>query len=168
MHVRRPNDRSLIRCSSLETESPARQFVSVQIANGFSDCGDRFVVLPPEGRPLYRLAERLWKVIPMVAAKDSWRLRELSAVASQAFGACRLLSEHRSSCDTPGVSGRPTFVVGRGISKERGLGQFASPALRGAGRLLSIPACVVDAFDDGTTFRHLTCWRSSKEGGGST
>lgn len=61
----------------MESESPARQFVVVQIANGFGYHRDRFVVLPPEGRSLYSLAERLWKLIPMVAAKDSWRLREL-------------------------------------------------------------------------------------------
>ena len=47
----------------MESESPAQQFVVVQIANGFSDHGDRFVVLPAEGRPLYRLAERLRKLI---------------------------------------------------------------------------------------------------------
>src|SRR5215469_2225633 len=126
MHVRRPNHRSLIRCSWLESESPAQQFVVVQIANGFSDYGDRFVVLPPEGRSLNRLAQRLWKVIPVVAAKDNRRLRELSAVASQTLAACRVLSEHRSSCDAPGVSGRPTSVVGRGLSQRR-----ASPALQG-------------------------------------
>ena len=63
MHVRGPNDRSPIRYSWLESESPAQQFVVVQIANGFSDHGDRFVVLPAEGRPLYRLAERLRKLI---------------------------------------------------------------------------------------------------------
>ena len=58
------------------------------MANAFGDQCDRFVVLPPEDRSLDRLAKRLRKLIPVVAAKDSWRLHELSAVASQAF-ACR-------------------------------------------------------------------------------
>jgi hypothetical protein len=81
---------------------PAWCSVVAQIANGFGDYGDRLVVLPPDGRSLYRLAERLRKVIPMVAAKDSWRLQGPSAVASQAFTVCRALSQHRSSA----ISGR--------------------------------------------------------------
>ena len=125
----------------------------VQKANAFGDQGDRFVVLPPKGRPLYRIAERRWKVIPMVAAKDSWLLRELSAVASQTFEACRVLSEHRSSCDAPGGLGQTNLRRSSWpTSKE---GKSASPAFQGVRRLLSIPARV-DAFDDDTTYRHLT------------
>jgi hypothetical protein len=110
-----------------------RRSVVVQMANGFGDQCDCFVVLPPEGRLLYRLAERLRKLIPVVAAEDSRRLRELSAVASQTFAACRVLSEHLSSCNSPRVSGRPTSVVGRGLSQWRA---NSSPALQGARLLL--------------------------------
>ena len=50
---------------------PARRSVVVKIANAFGDQGDGLVVLPLENRFLNRLAERLRKLIPMVAAKDS-------------------------------------------------------------------------------------------------
>ena len=100
---------------------PERPLVGVQMANGFSHCRDRLVVLPPESRSLYRLAERLWNLIPVVAAKDSWRLHELSAVASQASAAYRVLPEHRSSCDAPVVSGRPTSVVVHGLPQRRAI-----------------------------------------------
>ena len=73
----------------------ARLPVVVQIANAFGDQGNRFVVLPPEDRYLYRLAERLWKLIQVVMAKDSWRFHEHSAAASQALSACRPSSRHR-------------------------------------------------------------------------
>ena len=69
----------------------------VQIANAFGDQGDRLVVLPPEDRYPYRLAELLRKLIPMVTAKDRRRFHELRATVSQALAACRPSSRHRLS-----------------------------------------------------------------------
>jgi hypothetical protein len=69
--------------------------VVVKIVNAFGDQGDRLVVLPPEDRSLTRLAERLWKLIPVVAAKDGRRFHKLRAAASQALAACRPSSRHR-------------------------------------------------------------------------
>ena len=73
-------------------------------------------MLPPEDRSLYRLAERLRKLIPVVAAKDSWRFHEPRAAGSQTLAASRLSSRHRllgtpaaPSCakTRPSQSGRP-------------------------------------------------------------
>jgi hypothetical protein len=79
-------------------------------------------VLPPEDRSLYRLLDRLRKLIPMAAAKDSRPLHEHKATVSQALPVCKPLSEHRSSCDWPNVPGRPTSVVGRGRSQRKEVG----------------------------------------------
>jgi hypothetical protein len=95
----------------------ARRFVVVQIAIGFGDQDDRFVVLPPEDRSRYRLAERIRKLMPMVTAKDSRRFHECRASVGQARAACSPLSGHRSSCNRPQIAGRPTSVVGRGLSQ---------------------------------------------------
>src|SRR6516225_5616001 len=105
---------------------PAGRFVDVQIANGFGDHGDRLVVLPPEGRSPYRLAKRLWKLIPVVTAKDSWRLHKLRAAVSQTLAACRPLSRHRLpgavvtrswAKTAPSQSGRRTEFSGRTRAK---------------------------------------------------
>ena len=74
----------------------------VQIVNAFGDQGNRLVVLPPEDGYPYRLAELLRKLIPMVAAKGSWRFDELRAAVSETLPPCRRLSEHRLSCNRPG------------------------------------------------------------------
>src|SRR5262249_6708165 len=109
--------------------SPARRFVVVQIANAIGDQGDRFVVLLPEDRYLYRLAERLRKLVPMVTAKDSWRFHELRATVSQALAACRPLSSHRlpgaaaaRSCakTRPSQPGTPTGVFRRTRTRKSG------------------------------------------------
>ena len=69
----------------------------VQIVIGFGDQGDRLVMPPLENRSLNRLAKRLWKLIPMVTAKDSRRFHSLRAAVSQALAVCSSLSRHRLS-----------------------------------------------------------------------
>ena len=52
---------------------------------------DRFVLLPPEGRSLYRLAEHLRKLIPMIAANDIRRFPEHKATRVALFEAAHVM-----------------------------------------------------------------------------
>ena len=82
----------------------------------------------PQDRSLDRLAKRLRKLIPVVAAKDSQRFHELRATISQALAPCRPLSRHRlpgtvpvHSCakTAPSQPGRRTGFSGRTRTRSR-------------------------------------------------